>query len=76
MKCAATLSVALIVLGACGAQAKEPTADQLCEIEGSLAGVVMEGRQMGIPLSSMLKMISTAPGGSREMVLSAYEEPA
>lgn len=54
---------------------KKPTADQLCAIKGSLAGVVMQMRQLGKPMRDQMKMIPTLAGGSREMVLQAYKHP-
>ena len=71
----AVLAFAFLPQASTGKEKPAPTQEQLCEIEGSLAKVVMDGRQLGFELSGMLKMVKTAPGGSREMVLQAYEEP-
>ena len=54
---------------------KQPTPDQLCRIEGSLAAVVMRMRQTGARMSDLIEQIKVAPGGSRELVLKAYKYP-
>lgn len=55
--------------------AKQPTSDQLCAVKGALAGVVMQMRQMGGEMSEQMNTIPKLAGGSREMVVKAYNYP-
>lgn len=66
--------VALMPLSA-QAASKGPTPDQMCELAGSWAGVVMRARQLGHPMSRQIEMMASAPGGSRAGVIAAYEIP-
>ncbi|MBN9450468.1 MAG: hypothetical protein J0I42_00835 [Bosea sp.] len=71
------LAVALLALlpVTAHAQTKKPTPEQLCELAGTWAAVVMQARQNGHPVSSVLQTMGNAPGGSRQLVIAAYEEP-
>lgn len=47
-----------------------------CTYQASLAEIIMEGRQAGVPLGNMLKIAETASGKGVAMLVSlAYDQP-
>lgn len=73
------IALLLIAVAACTAPEKPEDMDAICESAGLLAESIMEVRQAGGSLSSMMEPSDSQSPGFREihraMIIEAYDEP-
>jgi hypothetical protein len=76
LKIAVPAFIALSLAAAFDAEAKKKhKPNQQCELAGAWAGLAMQARQMGASITDQMDLAKPEIGGSKAVLLRAYEYP-